>query len=77
MNEKVKLNYNFLFYLYIYSPDSQESDVSANTYGKQLPRPASGDVKIVLFYIHQRPHTTTRSPMSVKIGSKTCILVVR
>ena len=32
----------FYFYLNIYPPDSQESDGGANTYGKQLPRPASG-----------------------------------
>ena len=37
-----------LFYLYIYPPDSQESDRGANTYGRQLPRPASGDTKILL-----------------------------
>ena len=38
----------FLFYFYIYSSDSQESDGGANTYGKHLPRPASGDAKILL-----------------------------
>ena len=27
----------FLFYRYIYPPDSQESDGGANTYGKQNP----------------------------------------
>ena len=27
----------FLFYLYIYPPDSQESDGGANTYDRQLP----------------------------------------
>ena len=36
------------FHLYIYPPDSQESDGSANTEGKQLPRPAFGDAKILL-----------------------------
>ena len=40
--------YLFLFYLYIYPPDSQESDKGTNTYGRQLPRPASGDIKILL-----------------------------
>ena len=34
----------YLFYLYIYPPDSQESDGGANTYG----RPASEDTKILL-----------------------------
>ena len=38
----------FYFYLYIYPPDSQKSDGDANTEGKQLPRPASGDAKILL-----------------------------
>ena len=38
----------FYFYLYIYPPDSQESDGGANTEGRQLPRPASGDTKILL-----------------------------
>ena len=37
-----------LFYLYIYPPDSQESDRGANTWGRQLPRPASGDIAIRL-----------------------------
>ena len=36
------------FYPYIYPPDSQESDRGANTKGKQLPRSASGDAKILL-----------------------------
>ena len=38
----------YLFYLCIYPPDSQESDGGANTWGRQLPRPASGDAKILL-----------------------------
>ena len=38
----------YLVYLYVYLPDSQESDGSANTSGKQLSRPASGDAKILL-----------------------------
>ena len=38
----------FYFHLYIYPPDLQESDGGANTYGRQLPRPASGDAKILL-----------------------------
>ena len=38
----------FLIYLYIYPPDSQVSDGGANTWGRQLPRPASGDTKILL-----------------------------
>ena len=29
----------------------------------------------LLFYSHQRPHKNTRSPMSVEIGPKACILV--
>ena len=37
-----------LFYLYIYLPDSQESDGGANTLGRQLPRPASGGAMILL-----------------------------
>ena len=37
-----------LFYLYISSPDSRKSDGGANTKGRQLPRPASGDIKILL-----------------------------
>ena len=37
-----------IFYLYIYPPDSQESDGGAIHRGKQLPRPASGDAKILL-----------------------------
>ena len=40
--------YFFYFNLYIYPPDSQESDGGANTQGGQLPRPASGDAKILL-----------------------------
>ena len=40
--------YLFLFYLYIYSPDSQESDGGVNILGKQLPRPAFRDIKILL-----------------------------
>ena len=32
-----------LFYFYICPPDSQESDGGANTYGRQLPQPASED----------------------------------
>ena len=31
-----------------YSADWQESDGGANTLGKQLPQPASGDAKILL-----------------------------
>ena len=38
----------YLVYIYIYPPDSQESDGGAYTYGKQLPRPAFGDAKILL-----------------------------
>ena len=37
------------FYLYIYPPDLQESNGGANTQNRQLPRPASEDVKILLF----------------------------
>ena len=40
--------YFISFYLYIYPPDSQESDGGTNTMGKQLPRPASGNAKILL-----------------------------
>ena len=29
------------------------------------------------FYSHQRPHTATRSPMSMEIGPKACISVAR
>ena len=29
--------YFYFIYLYLYPPDWQESDGSANTYGKQLP----------------------------------------
>ena len=36
------------FYLSIYPPDSHESDGGANTEGKQLPWPASGDAKMLL-----------------------------
>ena len=39
----------FLFYFCIYPPDSQESDGDANALDKQLPRPAFGDAKILLF----------------------------
>ena len=39
----------YLFYLYFYPPDSQESDRGANTQGSELPRPASGNAKILLF----------------------------
>ena len=48
-NVKNKLNfvYLFLFYLYIYPPDLQESDGGVNTEGKQLPQPALGDAKIL------------------------------
>ena len=38
-----------LFHLYIYPPDSQEIEGGANTEDRQLPRPASGDAKILLF----------------------------
>ena len=38
----------FPFYLYIYPPDSQESDGGAIAWGKQLFQPASGDAKILL-----------------------------
>ena len=38
----------YLFYLYIYPSDSQESDEGAITYGKQLPRPASEMPNIVV-----------------------------
>ena len=41
--------YYLSFYLYIYPPESQESDGSTNRQGKQLPRPASGDAKTLLF----------------------------
>ena len=33
----------------MYPPDSQESDGGANTLGKELPRPAYGDFKMLLF----------------------------
>ena len=36
------------FHLYIYPSDSLESHGGANKKGKQLPRPASGDAKILL-----------------------------
>ena len=45
LSEVLFLFIYFLFYLYIYPPDSQESDGGANT----LPRPASGDTKILLY----------------------------
>ena len=38
-----------LFCLHSYLPDPQESDAGANTEGKQLPRPTSGDAKILQF----------------------------
>ena len=38
----------FYFYLYIYPPDSQESDGGAIHRVSNLPRPASGDAKILL-----------------------------
>ena len=47
-NNKMRI---FYFYLYIYPSDSQESDGGAIyrvSKGKQLPRPAFGDAKIVL-----------------------------
>ena len=47
-SRRQKKFYLFLFYLYIYPPDSQESDGGANTFGRQLPRPASGNAKILL-----------------------------
>ena len=45
---------NIIYFLlilsfYIYPPESQESDRGANTYGKQLPWPAFGHAKILLF----------------------------
>ena len=33
--------------------------------------------RCLLFYNHQRPRTTTRSPMSVEIGPKAYTLVAR
>ena len=39
----------YLFYFYIYPLDSNESDGGANIKGKQLPRPNSADVKILVF----------------------------
>ena len=39
---------DFVDTLYIYPPDSQESDGGANAWGKQLLRPTSGDCKILL-----------------------------
>ena len=36
------------FYLYVYSLNSQESDGVVNIWGKQLPRPASGDIAVRL-----------------------------
>ena len=41
-------NIFYFFNTYIYPPDSQESDPGANTKGKQLPRPASENAKILL-----------------------------
>ena len=38
----------YFIYLYIYPPDTQESDRGPDTYEKQLPRPASRDAKILL-----------------------------
>ena len=38
----------FFVYFYIYPADLQESDGGANPQGGQLPRPASGDAKILL-----------------------------
>ena len=47
--KKIKSTYLKHFFLYIYPPDSQESDGNANTEGiKQLPQPACGDAKILL-----------------------------
>ena len=40
--------YIIFFFLYIYPPDTQESDGNTNTYGKQLLRPVSRNVKILL-----------------------------
>ena len=54
-----------LFYLYIYSADSQESDGGTNTYGKQLPRPAFGDAKILLFRAACQDHQAGESTVSV------------
>ena len=48
MLEEKQIIYFILFYLYICLPDSQESDGGANIQGKQLPRPVSGDPKILL-----------------------------
>ena len=44
----INLSILYLFYLYIYASDSQESNGGANTSGRQLPRPASEDAKILL-----------------------------
>ena len=48
INELKALILFYLFYLYIYLPDLQESDGGTNTYGRQLPPPTSGDTKILL-----------------------------
>ena len=44
----VSFFFYFYFYLYIYPPDSQESDGGAIHRVSNLPRPASGDAKILL-----------------------------
>ena len=46
--KRLKFENLFLYYLYIYPPDLQESDGGANILSKQLPQPASGDAKILL-----------------------------
>ena len=43
----MSFSFIYSFYLYVYPPDSQESDGGANTLGKQLPQPAFGDAKIL------------------------------
>ena len=43
-----RLKFIFYFCLYAYLLDSRGNDGSANTKGKQLPRPAFRDVKMLL-----------------------------
>ena len=64
---------NFSFYLYIFPPDSQKSDGGDNTWGNQLPRPASElHVYNLLFYIILHWQTFSKT---IKISILTCSFI--
>ena len=48
-----------------------------NLFHKGSARDKLNDCSFYKLYSHQRPHPTTRSPMSVEIGPEACILVAR